>query len=100
MNFTAQVYSTAWWRSRNPFAASRIIKYYAAKQKVNIHISREQMTALLEQWKQNPQYPAEIKFYVDNKPVAEFSLASCAYFGDTCCASPLFPDVGKISEAE
>jgi hypothetical protein len=69
-----------------PDEASRLIKKYAAQQKIRIELTEEQMTAILKQWDdQNPRAPAEITFYVGDRATAELQVASYRYRGDTCC---------------
>jgi hypothetical protein len=33
----------------------------------------------------DPSQPAAITFEVDGQTLADFKVASCAYWGDTCC---------------
>ena len=69
-----------------PDEASRVIKYYAARQQIRIELSDEQMEAILGKWdEQDPRLPAEITFYVGEHPVAELRVAGYRYRGDTCC---------------
>lgn len=78
-----------WWRSRKGIdvgAASRVVKQLAEQQRVEIKISSEQMQALRDQWITDPDRPAQLVFVVDGKEVGDFKVATCPYFGDTCCA--------------
>lgn len=69
-----------------PEEASRLVKKWAAKQKVRIRLTDEQMGAILDQWKGlNPRMPAEITFYAGRRAVANLKVASYWYRGDTCC---------------
>jgi hypothetical protein len=75
--------------------ASRVIKRAAANQKIELVLTEDQMSQLLQQWNGDPSMPAQINFIVGNKPLIQLPVASCAYFGDTCCAFPLpFTDTG------
>ncbi len=70
-----------------PDEASRIIKRHAANQKIRIELTDEQMEAILGNWdEQDPRLPAEITFYVGERPMAELRVAGYRYRGDTCCA--------------
>lgn len=66
--------------------ASRIIKEQAESQKVQISLSEEQMEAIRQQWIKDPNRPAQITFSVDDKAIGDMKVATCAYFGTTCCA--------------
>ena len=74
--------------------ASAALKKYAAKQEVKIELTYEQMTALRNQLRPDPDSPLDprspfrIKFVVPGRPdpFADFHVASCAYWSDTCCA--------------
>ena len=70
-----------------PAEVSASLKRYAEKQPVTIQLTAEQLEAMKEQWRGlDPASPAAITFEVEGKPVADFRVASCAYWGDTCCA--------------
>lgn len=69
-----------------PEEASRVVKQLAEKQKIEVRITPEQMTAILDQWQFDPRHPAQITFTVDDRPVGELKVATCAYWSDTCCA--------------
>lgn len=80
---------TLYWKSRAPLsaeAASRIVKARAREQPVRVTITPEQMEAIRSQWIRDPARPAEITFLVDGEPVGELKVATCPYWGDTCCA--------------
>jgi hypothetical protein len=69
-----------------PDEASRLIKRYAERQKIRVELTDEQMDAILGKWdEQDPRMPAEITFYVGDRPVAELRVAGYRYRGDTCC---------------
>jgi hypothetical protein len=69
-----------------PDEASKIVKQLAAKQKVKIKLTEEQMNSILKQWdEKNPKMPAEITFYVGRKSVVNLKVAAYRYRGDTCC---------------
>jgi hypothetical protein len=66
--------------------ASRVIKEHASQQRVRVQLTDEQLQAIVEQWgKGNPREPAEITFYLAERPVGELRVAGCAYLADTCC---------------
>jgi hypothetical protein len=66
---------------------SSSLKRLAADQPVSIMLSDDQVDALKEQWRSlDPSRPAAITFKVEGRSVADFKVASCAYWGDTCCA--------------
>jgi hypothetical protein len=75
-------------------AASAAVKRYAAKQRVQVELSEEQMQALRRQLgigtpgPLDPTQPFNITFVVKGQPKAftDMNVASCAYWGDTCCA--------------
>jgi hypothetical protein len=70
-----------------PDEASATLKRYADRQPVNLRLTAEQLEALKEQWQGlDPTSPAAITFEVEGRKVADFKVASCAYWGDTCCA--------------
>lgn len=75
-----------------PEEASRLLKKYAQAQKIKIELTQEQMSAILHQWKADPANPAEITFYVKERPMAALTVASCTYVGDTCCVEPITPE--------
>jgi hypothetical protein len=57
-----------------PDEASQIIKKYAAKQKVKIKLTEEQLKTIMDQWNENdPKMPAEITFYAGRRAVAIIS---------------------------
>jgi hypothetical protein len=67
--------------------ASRVIKEYASKQPVRVQLTDEQLRAIVEQWgKGDLRRPAEITFYLEERPVGQLRMASCGYLADTCCA--------------
>ncbi len=66
--------------------ASKIIKEQAESQKVQISLSEEQMEAIRQQWIKDPSRPAQITFSVGDKNIGDIKVATCAYFGTTCCA--------------
>jgi len=78
----------------SPAAASAALKRYAAKQQVEVELSEEQMQALRGKLGPgtagplDPRRPFNIKFVVRGRPEAfgDFSVASCAFWSDTCCA--------------
>ena len=66
--------------------ASRVIKDHAAKQPIRVELSEEQLEAILGQWSRaKPSDPVEITFHVGDRDVGNLRVASCAYWGDTCC---------------
>jgi hypothetical protein len=70
-----------------PDEVSAQLKKYADKQPVTITLSPEQLEYIKAQWQRlDPSKPAAITFEVEGKPFADFKVASCAYWGDTCCA--------------
>jgi hypothetical protein len=69
-----------------PKLASAVIKQYAAKQKVKVKLSQEQLDALFSQWNEgDPQMPAEVTFYVKGRAAMQMRVAAYRYRGDTCC---------------
>jgi hypothetical protein len=71
----------------SPDEASRIIKEHASKQQIKVEITEDQLQAMLRQWvDKSPGAPAQITFVVKDRTVADLHLASCSYWGDTCCA--------------
>jgi hypothetical protein len=69
-----------------PDEASQIIKKYAAKQKIKIKLSEEQLKTIMDQWNEkDPKMPAEITFYAGRRAVAKVKVAGYRYRGDTCC---------------
>lgn len=80
-----------YWKSRqdiSAYEASKIVKEEAEHQKVHINLSSEQMEAIRSQWIKDPNRPAQIIFTVDDKTVGDMKVATCPYFGTTCCATP------------
>lgn len=66
--------------------ASRIVKKYATKQKIQIRLTEDQVNAILKKWKvRNPKMPAEITFYAGVRAIANIKVAGYWYRGDTCC---------------
>ena len=66
--------------------ASAVIKKLAAKQKITVRLTQEQLDALLGQWNEgDPRQPAEITFRVGRKTVIDLKVAGYRYRGDTCC---------------
>jgi cytochrome c551/c552 len=69
-----------------PDEASQIIKKYAAKQKIKIKLTEEQLNTIMDQWdEKDPKMPAEITFYAGRRAVANLKVAGYRYRGDTCC---------------
>lgn len=69
-----------------PEEASILIKKFAAQQRIEIRLTEEQMSAILEQWNEmNPRLPAEITFYAGRRAAANLKVAGYRYRGDTCC---------------
>ena len=69
-----------------PDEVSRLLKKHAANQKIRIELTDEQMQAILTQWsEQDPRQPAQITFFVSERPIAELMVAGYRYSGDTCC---------------
>lgn len=69
-----------------PDEASEIIKKYAAKQKIRVKLTEEQLKAIMGQWKEkNARMPAEITFYAGRRAVANLKVAGYRYRGNTCC---------------
>jgi hypothetical protein len=67
-------------------SAARITKQLAAKQKIRIDLTEEQLKAITDQWKvKSPNAPAEISFHVGERKAASLKVASYSYWGDTCC---------------
>ena len=80
-----------YWKSRQAigaYEASKIVKEAAEHQKVQIKLNSEQMDAIRSQWIKDPNRPAQIIFTVDDKTVGDMKVATCPYFGTTCCATP------------
>jgi hypothetical protein len=70
-----------------PDEVSAYLKRYADEHPVTIKLSTDQLDYLKQQWQSlDPNSPAAITFEVEGKPVANFKVASCAYWGSTCCA--------------
>jgi hypothetical protein len=66
---------------------TEVTKQYAAKQKISIRLTPEQMEAILKQWRgYDPYMPAEITFYAGRREAANIKVAAYSYSGDTCCA--------------
>jgi hypothetical protein len=66
--------------------ASRQIKEYAARQKVEIKLGKEQIDALLGSIRGgDPKAPAEISFVVEGDEAVNLRVAGYWYAGDTCC---------------
>lgn len=66
--------------------ASKIVKQLAAKQKIKIKLTDDQMKAILDQWDdKDPKMPAEITFHVGRRAVVNLKVAAYRYRGDTCC---------------
>jgi hypothetical protein len=66
---------------------SASLKRLAEQQPVTIKLSADQISTLKDQWRSlDPSRPAAISFEVEGRQVADFKVASCAYWGDTCCA--------------
>jgi hypothetical protein len=66
--------------------ATRQIKEYAARQKVEIKLGKEQADALLSSIRGNdPKAPAEISFVVEGDEAMNLRVAGYWYAGDTCC---------------
>jgi len=66
--------------------ASLAIKKLAAKQKITVRLSEEQLNAILSQWNEgDPRQPAEITFRVGRKTVIDLKVAGYRYRGNTCC---------------
>lgn len=74
--------------------AASVIKRAAEEQKIAIELTEEQMEALLAQWSGDPQRPAQITFRLRNRAHIELPVASCAYWGSTCCAFGIPDDQG------
>jgi hypothetical protein len=67
--------------------ATRVLKEHAAKQRISIELSDDQVRAILDQWEDaDPREPAEITFVVEKRPELSFTVAGYRYRGDTCCA--------------
>ena len=66
---------------------SKSVKRLAAKQKINVKLTRSQMEAIRAQLKRwDNKKPAEITFLVEKQPEARFRVAAYAYRKKTCCA--------------
>lgn len=66
--------------------ATRSIKEQAAKQKIELTLSQDQVEELLSQWRGgDPAAPAEITFQVKGKEHVNLKVAGYWYAGDTCC---------------
>lgn len=69
-----------------PALASEVIKSYAAKQKIKIKLTQEQLNVMLSQWNDGDQkMPAEVTFYVAGRAAMQLKVAAYRYRGDTCC---------------
>jgi hypothetical protein len=67
-------------------SAARLTKQLAAKQKIRIDLTQEQLRAITDQWTiKKPGSPAEISFHVGERKAATLKVASYSYWGDTCC---------------
>lgn len=65
---------------------SRQVKRAAAEQAFKVELTEEQLDVLRVIWDAgDPKAPAQITFYVKNKPIAEMAVAGYRYRGDTCC---------------
>ncbi|MGH9877142.1 MAG: hypothetical protein ACREBU_03155 [Nitrososphaera sp.] len=66
--------------------ASKIVKRLAAKQKIRVRLTEEQLAAITNQWKgMNPKKPAEITFYIQNRGKVGLKVASQSYWNNSCC---------------
>jgi hypothetical protein len=66
--------------------ASLAIKKLAAKQKITVQLSEEQLNAILSKWNEgDPRQPAQITFRAGRKTVIDLKVAGYRYRGDTCC---------------
>ena len=75
-------------RKANPDAhlAAEVIKVHAAKQKIAIRLTPEQVEAIRQQWDdRDPLMPAEITFYAGRRAEIGLKVAGYRYRGDTCC---------------
>ena len=65
---------------------SEQVKRAAAQQPLKVELTEEQLNALRTVWDDgDPKAPAQITFYVKDKPVAAMDVAGYRYRGDTCC---------------
>ncbi len=70
-----------------PDEASRAVKRHAEGNRIEIKLTEEQMSAILERWNdRDPKMPAEITFFVEERPISELKVAGYRYTGDICCA--------------
>jgi DNA-binding TFAR19-related protein (PDSD5 family) len=66
--------------------ASQVVKKLAAKQKIAIRLTEEQLNEIIQQWNdKDPRSPAEISFHVGPRKVIELKVAGYRYRGNTCC---------------
>jgi hypothetical protein len=66
--------------------ASKVIKRFAAKQKISVRLTEEQLHAITDQWKgMNPKKPAEITFYIQDIGKVGLQVACQSYWNNSCC---------------
>lgn len=65
---------------------SRRVKSEAARQRISIELSEDQLNALRAAWDEgDPTAPAQLTFLVKGREIAEMAVAGYRYRGDTCC---------------
>ncbi len=59
-----------------PEPAPQVSRQAAARQTIGIELTEEQVNALRSQWQRiNPHEPADITFYLGQRPVGELSVS-------------------------
>jgi hypothetical protein len=62
------------------------MKREAAKQRIEVNVTQEQMDAILRSWNDSdPRLPAEVTFVVALRPAMGLKVAGYRYRGNTCC---------------
>lgn len=67
--------------------AERRTKKAAAKRRITIELTEEQLGVLTRQYRTlNPAEAAELVFTVGRRPTSKLKIAGYSYHGNTCCA--------------
>jgi hypothetical protein len=67
-------------------AATTVLKREAAKQRIQVNLTQDQLDAILAAWNDaDPRAPAEVTFVVAARPAIGLKVAGYRYKGDTCC---------------
>lgn len=65
---------------------SKMVNKLAKDQKISIELTKEQMDAILSQWRAaDNTKPTELTFTVEGSPRTSLRVAAYAYFGKSCC---------------